>query len=111
MMKLVSAIIVGLFISGASFAQQPNPQQGQSNYAASEINITSEDVKKFEAVQPAIASIQQELGVEIGKAESTDEARELQVNAQEKMVKVVMKSGLSVEKYNAIAQGAATKTN
>ncbi|MFW5872251.1 MAG: DUF4168 domain-containing protein, partial [bacterium] len=105
----ISTIIIGSFLVVGSLYAQDQAQSQEKAFSAPSTNITSADVKKFQAIHPKITDLQKELGQKINKAETPVQARELQAQYQQKMINVLKDKGLSVEKFNAIAQQEATK--
>ena len=78
-----------------------SPQQQQQQGQPAEVSEAKLD--KFVDALAEIRTIQQEVSVELEAASDTQEAQELQQQAQQKMIEAVQEAGLSVEEYNQIA--------
>lgn len=116
MKKLLTSFTVSLaLVAGAPavYAQAQSSQeptetdQGTySNPAASgetETNYNDEELRKFVEAQDGINGIRDEYMGKIEDADSQDEARELQMEANDEMVSVIEDAGLDIPTYNAIA--------
>jgi membrane protein insertase Oxa1/YidC/SpoIIIJ len=109
MIKLILAVMLSCSLFGGSLFAKAQATPQNKAFSPPDINITEADMKKFQEIQPKIQAFQKELVEKIKKAENTNEARELQMKYQEIMIKFVKDKGLSVDKYNAIAQKEAAK--
>lgn len=116
MKKLLTSFTVSLaLVAGApavyaqSQATQEPTQTDQGTYsnpAASgetETNYNDEELRKFVEAQEGINDIRDEYMGKIEDAGSQDEARELQMEANDEMVSVIEDAGLDIPTYNAIA--------
>ncbi|MFC4258247.1 DUF4168 domain-containing protein [Marinobacter lacisalsi] len=116
MKKLLTSFTVSLaLVAGAPavYAQSQTTQepaqtdQGTySNPAASgeaETSYNDEELRKFVEAQDGINDIRDEYMGKIEDADSQDDARELQMEANDKMVSVIEDAGLDIPTYNAIA--------
>ncbi len=87
--------------------QQQQQQQGQEGMGQPEqqqqADFSDEELEDFVALQDEIGEVREEYVSQIEAAESEDEARQLQQEAQTEMVEVIEEAGMSVEEYNAIA--------
>ncbi|GGY75368.1 DUF4168 domain-containing protein [Marinobacter zhanjiangensis] len=116
MKKLLTSFTVSLaLVAGApavyaqsQSAQEPaeTDQGTYSNPAASgevETDYNDEELRKFVEAQEGINGIRDEYMGKIEDAGSQDEARELQMEANDEMVSVIEDAGLDIPTYNAIA--------
>lgn len=104
------AMLVG---APAAFAQSQATEQpaqtdqgGYSNPAAAgeaETDYNDEELRKFVDAQDGINEVRDEYMGKIEEAGSQDKARELQMEANDKMVSVIEGAGLDIPTYNAIA--------
>ncbi|MDX1589155.1 MAG: DUF4168 domain-containing protein [Oleiphilaceae bacterium] len=83
---------------GSTGQQDMTPEQ---RHQAAE--FSDSELEQFFALQDDIGEIREEYVARIESAESEEEARELQSEAQTKMVNAIEEAGMSVEEYNAIA--------
>ena len=73
--------------------QQGMPQQQQQHA----------ELETFVELQDKIGTVRDDYVSRIESADSEDKARELQQEAQSKMVEVIEDAGMNVQEYNAIA--------
>ncbi len=87
--------------------QQQQQEQGQEGMGQPEqqeqADFSDEELEDFVSLQDEIGDVREEYVSQIEAADSEDEARELQQEAQTEMVEVIEEAGMSVEEYNAIA--------
>lgn len=83
---------------GTSGQEGMTPEQRQQ---AAE--FSDEDLKQFVSLQDEIGAIREDYVSQIESADSEEKARELQMEAQTKMVDAIEEAGMNVEEYNAIA--------
>ena len=108
---LTSATLTLALLAGAPavYAQSEPTQNDQSavsnpsagSEAATDYN--DEQLRKFVDAQDGINEIRDEYMAKIEEAGSQDEARELQMEANEQMVSEIEDAGLDIPTYNAIA--------
>lgn len=116
MKKLLTSFTVSLaLVAGApavyaqsqSTGEPAETDQGSySNPAASgeaEADYNDAELRKFVEAQDGINGIRDEYMARIEDAGSQDEARELQLEANDQMVSVIEDAGLDIPTYNAIA--------
>lgn len=109
MKKLLTSATVSLALlaAPAAFAQaQSTGQTSQSSPASSaQQSPDFEDAKlrQFVEAQQGINDIRDEYMTKIEDASSQEQAQELQMEANDKMVSVIEDAGLDVPTYNAIA--------
>ncbi len=89
--------------SPAAMAQDAAAAQQQAQEAAP---VSDKEVKKFVKAEKKINAIIQEWTPKVQSAESQEQAQEMQQTAQTEMIAAIEKQGLSVQRYNAIAQQA-----
>ena len=98
---------VGQEYGGEAEGQQQQQQQGQEGMGQPEqqqqADFSDDELQDFVALQDEIGEVREEYVSQIEAAESEDEARQLQQEAQTEMVEVIEDAGMSVEEYNAIA--------
>lgn len=111
---LTSAAVAITLVAGApavyaqSQTQEP-AQTDQGSYsnpsAAGEAktDYNDEELRKFVDAQDGINDIRDEYMAKIEEAGSQDEARELQMEANDRMVTIIEDAGLDIPTYNAIA--------
>lgn len=112
---LTSATLTIALLAGApavyaqsQAAQEPTQtDQGEpgNTAAATEAapDYSDEELRKFVDAQEGINTVREEYMAKIEEAGSQDEARQLQVEANDKMVSVIEDAGLDIPTYNAIA--------
>lgn len=112
---LTSAAVTLTLVVGApaAFAQSQSAQEptqtqqeSYSNPAAAgdaRTDYNDEELRKFVDAQDGINDIRDEYMGKIEEAGSQDEARKLQMEANDRMVSVIEDSGLDIPTYNAIA--------
>ncbi len=99
--KLLLAVMVSasLLAAGTVAAQDGdgfNPQTPRADFEQQEL-------EKFAKAYVQVHDIQEEFAYEMGNTSSEQEAKNLQAEYMEKMVDVVRDEGLTVDKYNEIA--------
>lgn len=106
---LTSATLsLALIAAPAAFAQSQaqDPAQQQANpTAGAEQGASFEDaeLRQFVDAQSGINDIRDEYMAKIEEASSQEQAQELQIEANDKMVSVIEDAGLDIPTYNAIA--------
>lgn len=106
---LTSATLsLALIAAPAAFAQSQaqDPAQQQANpTAGAEQGASFEDaeLRQFVDAQSGINEIRDEYMAKIEEASSQEQAQELQIEANDKMVSVIEDAGLDIPTYNAIA--------
>lgn len=95
---------------GGQEQQQQQQQQGgqqQGGMGAPEqqqqADFSDEELEQFVNLQDEIGEVRDDYVSQIESAESEDQARELQQEAQTEMVEVIEDAGMTVQEYNAIA--------
>lgn len=81
---------------------QQDPGMAQPEYQQN-ADFSDEELQQFVDLQEDIGSIREDYVSRIEAADSEDEARELQQEAQTAMVEAIEDAGMTVEEYNAIA--------
>ncbi len=85
---------------GAEDQQQQDPGMEQPQQQA---DFSDEELQQFVNLQDDIGAVREEYVSRIENADSEDEARQLQQEAQSEMVDTIEEAGMSVQEYNAIA--------
>lgn len=85
---------------GAGDQQQQDPGMEQPQQQA---DFSDEELQQFVDLQDEIGAVREEYVSRIENADSEDEARQLQQEAQSEMVDTIEEAGISVQEYNAIA--------
>lgn len=83
--------------------QQQQGQEGMGQQQQQQADFSDEELQDFVSLQDEIGEVREEYVSQIEAADSEDEARQLQQEAQTEMVDVIEEAGMSVEEYNAIA--------
>jgi hypothetical protein len=83
--------------------QEQTPAEG-SNREAGPLKMNDRTLDRFAEAYVAIRRIQSDFADQLGEVEEREKARELQQEAQEKMVTAVEEAGLSVSEYNQVAR-------
>ncbi|PQA85688.1 DUF4168 domain-containing protein [Hyphococcus luteus] len=102
MTKLLAAAAAAAAASAgpAAMAQDAAAQQQQI------APVSDKEVKKFVKAEKKIGAIVEEWSPKVQSAESQQEAQQMQKKAQTQMIAAIEKEGLSVQRYNQIAQRA-----
>ncbi|TVP55309.1 MAG: DUF4168 domain-containing protein [Halomonadaceae bacterium] len=92
---------------GEGQQQQQDQQQQQQDMGQPEqqqqADFSDEELMKFVELQDKIGEVRDDYVSRIEGADSEDQARELQQEAQTEMVQVIEEAGMDVQEYNAIA--------
>ncbi|KKN91056.1 hypothetical protein LCGC14_0222580 [marine sediment metagenome] len=93
---------------GAPAQQQQQPgttggQMGSGMGAATQAQLSDQDLEKFASAESKVSEIREEFSARLSEANDQEEAQNLQMEAQEKMVEAVEEEGLPIPKYNEIA--------
>jgi len=103
---LTLALAMG-FAASPALAQEYGGQQEQGGMGQPEqqqqADFSDEELQQFVELQDDIGAIREDYVSQIESADSEDQARELQQEAQTAMVEAIEEAGMSVEEYNAIA--------
>lgn len=84
--------------------EDPYQERGAQPQAESQATEVSEEkIEKFVDALSEIRVIQEEASAELEATSDTQEAQQVQQDAQQKMIEAVEAAGLSVEEYNQIA--------
>lgn len=105
---LLAAPLVGAQTYGQSPQGQPpqgqppqgQPPQGQPGGMPAEVDQAT--VEKFVGALVEVQGIQQEFSKELQDVKDREQAQQLQVQAQQEMMKAVENNGLSIEEYNQV---------
>lgn len=76
---------------------QTTPEPHQS------IELTEEKIEQFVDAMTEVREIRDEAAAELERADDTQQAQQVQQDAQIRMIEAVENAGLSVEEYNQIA--------
>lgn len=95
--SLLGAAPLAVAENAAQTYQQPPTQQPAAS------NISNSQLEAYANAAQEVITIKQDLSEEMSGVDSQDKALKLQTEAQEKMVKAVESSGMSVDEYNRIA--------
>lgn len=107
--SIALALVLGAPAVYAQSAQEAPTQTDQGSYAnpaasgEAKTDYNDEELRKFVDAQEGINDIRDEYMAKIEEAGSQDEARELQMEANDQMVTVIEDAGLDIPTYNAIA--------
>jgi hypothetical protein len=96
------AALLTLGATGISYADPAETAAPPQNEAAAE--VSDGKLRQFVEAATEVQTVQQEYAGAIQATNEPDKAKSLQQEAQDKMVKAVEDSGLSVSEYNLIAQ-------
>lgn len=98
---LFAALAFALIVTGSSLAaaQAAGAQEQPAEAAPSP---TQQDLKAYAVARLEVLRVSKSYRPQIEAAKSADEAKAVQQEAMQEMVKVVQNNGLSVEKYNEI---------
>lgn len=91
-------VAFGQDYGGAEDQQEPGMEQPQQ-----QADFSDEELQQFVDLQDEIGAVREEYVSRIEAADSEDEARQLQQEAQSEMVDTIEAAGMSVQEYNAIA--------
>ncbi len=94
---LTASLLVMLCAAGMAQAQSQDGQKGQAE-------VTDKEAKMFAQAYSAIRGIQKEYSKEVQGVEDDSQIKKLQQKYTDKMMKKVKSSGLSIKRYNEIAQ-------
>ncbi len=75
-----------------------------------QLEISEEEVMVFAKAQDGVVELQREYATLASEVTDVDKRKEIVTEAHEKMIEVVEKEGLSVERYNIIASAAQSDT-
>jgi len=89
------------FGQGYEEPNQPSPPEPQ---APSGGEVDEQSLQGFADAYAAVQDIRRELTQELSSAQDESQAREIQQQAQERMVRAVQDAGLTPQEYNQIAQ-------
>lgn len=109
-LSAVMALAVGLggapMVAQAQDAATGTQQQGApTNLSAT--NISDAKIEAYAAAETQVQSISENVRTSMHQAETPDQRNQMQQQAQQQMVKVILEEGLSVPEYNMIARAAA----
>lgn len=90
---------MGQDYGGAEGQQDPAMEQHQQQPA----DFSDDELRTFVELQDEIGEVREEYVARIESADSEDQARQLQQEAQSEMVDAIENAGMSVQEYNAIA--------
>jgi len=94
-----------LFAVPGAFAQEDGQSSpGMQKNAPAEVDEATID--KFADAMGKVQVIQQSVSQQLQAVENDDQARELQLQAQDEMIAAVKETGLTVEEYNNLAERA-----
>jgi hypothetical protein len=98
---LIAALTFALIVTGSSLAaaQAAGTQEQPAEAAPSP---TQRDLKTYAVARLEVLKVSKSYRPQIEAAKSPDEAKAVQQEAMQEMVKVVQNNGLSDEKYNEI---------
>ena len=98
----------GLLLASAGHAQQPQSptEQPPTPPQQQAANVSNEEVKAFANARARVIEIARKLNTRLQGMSDAEEMRVVQSDAQQKMAVAVVDSGLTVERYNRIAQAA-----
>ncbi|MFO7703629.1 MAG: DUF4168 domain-containing protein [Halopseudomonas sp.] len=92
------------FATTAAVAQEGAPaQQPAAPQQQAAAQISDADLEKFVEAEGKVSEIRDEFTQKLNDAEDQDQAQELQLEAQEKMMEAVSEVGIEVPVYNEIA--------
>lgn len=92
------------FATSAVVAQESAPaQQPPATQQQAAKQISDADLEKFVEAEEKVSEIRDEFTQKLNDAEDQDQAQELQLEAQEKMMQAVSDVGIEVPVYNEIA--------
>jgi Skp family chaperone for outer membrane proteins len=114
--RITTAALVGLGLAFGSApvlaqgAQSQGAQNGMqgAQQAPKSSDISNSQVKKFAHAQSKVQNIRKEWQGKISDAKNQKKAMKYQKEANQKMIKAVKDSDLSVQQYNKIARAART---
>lgn len=104
--KSIASIATVACLGGApALAQQTAmPQQGQPNIAP----VSDSEISQFVVANEKVGEIATEMNGELTGVSSQEEATEIQMKAQEKMVVAIETEGLTARRYTEIMKLAQT---
>jgi len=108
-LSLAAAPALAQEYGGGGADQQQQQQQGGEAGGMGQpeqqqqADFSDEELQQFVELQDQIGDVRDEYVSRIESADSEDQARELQQEAQTEMVEVIEDAGMSVQEYNAIA--------
>lgn len=104
-MKKLNALWLSLALAfGFAAATVPAHAEQTNSTQPSSVEVSDETLNQFATALEEVRDIGQEYSEQVANAEGTEEAQQLQREAQEEMVTAVEDTGLSVQEYNSIAQ-------
>lgn len=104
----VTASLAMLAAAPAMAQQDPAAEQG-AGYAdpatqgAQDANFSDNELQQFVEAQAGVMEVREDYIAKIEAADSQQEAQELQMEANDKMVNVIEEVGMDIPSYNAIA--------
>ena len=99
---LGTALALSPWAAMAQGGAQSQPPAGMQQGAAA--NVDEATLEKFVLAYADIQELQQEFATDLEQVSSQEEAAALQQETQQKMIRVVEESGLSVPEYNNVVQ-------
>ncbi|MFP4168651.1 MAG: DUF4168 domain-containing protein [Desulfonatronovibrionaceae bacterium] len=102
-LKLVLAFSLLMVLCAAGMAQAQDDAEGMEGQEAP-AEVSDSEANDFAEAFNAIRQIQEEFTQEAQGIEDDSEIRELQQTYEDKMIKEVENKGLTVQRYNEIAQ-------
>jgi len=93
------AMLVAVPVAVAAQETAPPPAAEQPSAG----DLDQQTKEQFAEVYGGIQEIRQEYSMKLQETEDTQKARNLQQEAQEKMIEVVEDNGMSVSRYNELA--------
>ncbi len=97
-------LAAGLFVVPMQAAAQNYDMPGEAGGA----DFSQEEISAFASAQAQVMEIEQEFSAEFAQAESPEEQQAIMEEANEKMMDVIEREGLSIEVFNQIATQAQT---
>lgn len=91
------ALLAAVLHAAPGAAQQPQPQQDAPE-------VPEAELETFAEAYADIADIRQELQTELQAAETSEEANQIQQEADSRMQAVLEEHGISVQRYQEITQ-------
>ncbi|MCC5812295.1 MAG: DUF4168 domain-containing protein [Ectothiorhodospiraceae bacterium] len=101
-------LLSGLLFSSLAVAQAQQDQGGQGQQGGAMMeqeaqDFDREELEKFADAYVKVGEIHTEYSQRLQEVESTDEAQNLQQEANDEMVQAIQDAGLEVQDYSAIA--------
>jgi len=107
--KSVVACFIFLFAVVLAPLTGWSQEQGMATRGA-QVEISEEEVMVFAKVQKEVIGLQRKYATLASQVTDVDKQKEIVTEAHEKMIEVVEKEGLSVQRYNSIASAAQSDT-